>query len=117
MAGVVSLVGDVALQLVAGREERGFTRAELFAHHLVRLEIVADVFAHPELVALLDAHMAVGHRFAGVAVHRSTVRRQYRGAVTDADAVGAGGRVVIQVEFNLAVRRFGDDLMERPDFP
>jgi hypothetical protein len=117
MTGIVNLVGDVARQLFACREQRRFARAELFALHLVRLEIIADVVAHPELVALLDAHMAVSHRLARVAVHRRAVRRQHYRTVTDADAVRAEGGVGRKVEFNVADRRFRDELMQRPDFP
>ena len=48
VARVVGFIGRVALQLPALREHRRLARAKLFALHLVRFEIIADVFAGPD---------------------------------------------------------------------
>ena len=115
----VGFIGRVALQLPALREHRRFARAKLLALHLVRYEIVTDVFADPDLIALLDAHMAVGHRFARLFVHRRAVCHQHRLAVRvcafHTDAVGAGCHDSLKV--HAAGWRAGNDLIERPDFP
>ena len=48
VARVVGFIGRVALQLPALREHRRFAHAKFFALHLVRFEIVADVFPGPD---------------------------------------------------------------------
>ncbi|MGH7976172.1 MAG: hypothetical protein ACREC8_05875, partial [Limisphaerales bacterium] len=53
MARIIDLVARVALQFISGGEHRRFARAELFAAHLVRFEIVSDMFAEPDFGALL----------------------------------------------------------------
>ena len=115
VARVVGFIGRVALQLLALREHRRFARAKLFALHLVRLEIVADVFADPDLIALLDAHVAVGHHLARLRVHRRAVRHQRRVAVFHENAVRADDRVSLHVQ--LPDWRAGNDFIERPHFP
>ena len=112
----INLVADVALQTSAGGEHRRFARAELLAPHLMRLEIVVDVFAQPELLPRLNPHVAVGHCLAGVPVHRHAVRHQHGVAVFDADAVGADHRV--SRHFHHAVGwRAGIEVIERPRLP
>ena len=83
VAGVVGLVGEVALQFAARREHRRFAGAEFLAAHLVRLEIVADVLADPGHIPRLDAHVAIGHHLARRPVYRRIVRHERGGAVLD----------------------------------
>ena len=82
----------------------------------MRFEIVADVFAHPDLVALFDAHVAVGHHLARLLVHRRAVRHEHRVAVFHTNALVPVARDPPS-KSTLPVGRAGDDLIERPHFP
>src|SRR5258708_1880143 len=53
-------IGDFGVESLALDEHGRFASAELFGFHEVRFEIVADVFAYPDLVLVLDADLAVG---------------------------------------------------------
>jgi len=115
--GAIDLVAGVARQVVPIHEHRPFARAELRALHDVRLEIIADVLAHPELFGGLDADIAVGHRLAGLLVDRRSVGGQRRVAIFDVDAVGAGSRAGGRVIIHQALHRAGDDLAQGIHLP
>ena len=117
VVGVINLVARIAGKIVTAREHRPFARAERFALHLVRLEIIADVVAHPELVARFHAHMAVRHHLARLRVQRRAVRRQRRVAVFHIDAVRACGRAIDRVVIHLALHRAGNNFAQRLHFP
>ena len=117
VVGVIHPVAGIARQVVAAGEHRPFARAELRALHLARLEIVADVLAHPELVGGLDPHMAVRHHLARLLVHRRGIGGQRRAAVFDVDAVRARGRAGGRVVIHQALHRAGNDCAQRVHLP
>ena len=106
---VINAVAGIARQIATSREHRPLARAELFALQLVRFEIIADVVAHPKLVARLDAHIAVRHHFAGLRVQRHRVRRQVRVAVFHINPVRARRRAAREIVIHLALHRAGND--------
>ena len=90
----IDLVAGVALQIFTGGEHRRLARAELLAPHLARLEIVVDVFAQPDLAAHLNAHVAVGHRLAGLPVTDALSAISSVSRVSHINAVRRGHHIV-----------------------
>ena len=119
IARSINSVAAVARQTDAARKHRRFAGAKLFAAHLARLEIILNVVAHPELVAGLDADIAVCLHVAGLHVHRGGVRREHRAAVivVHINAVRARRRARGRIIIHLALDRAGKDLIQRLHLP
>ena len=102
-----------AVQPVTRSEHRRPAGAKLFRFHLPSLEIVADQFAGPKLVFLLDAHPALGNHLFRFPVNRHAVGSHDCVAVTNQHAISAEPQTCLIVVLHPALIRQRLDLQVR----
>jgi len=71
--------------------------------HLVRFEIVEDVIARPDLIILLDLHVAIGDDFAGILIEHSPVSGHHGSVPNNFNPIRKRGGVILQIHIRRAL--------------
>ena len=103
VGGPVEAVGQLQVKPLPGGKHRRLAGAKLLRVQLPRFEIVADMLADPQLVFVLEPHLALGRNLAGLLIHGDLVSGQERVAVADQYAVGAPAQARLEIKLSVAL--------------